>query len=51
MRLAIAPAVLWLEFDGFEDQEIEGALNEINWFTHLTTLTVYNTLDDCRLSR
>src|SRR4030095_2662815 len=44
------PAVLGFELDRFEDQKVERALEEINRFAHLTTLTVYHTLasGDCQ---
>jgi hypothetical protein len=38
------PAMFGFEGDGFEDKEIERALDEIVWFTH--TMTIYRS--DCR---
>ena|ERR1700722_7443434 len=38
------PTVFRFERDGFEDEEIESALNEIAWLTH--TMTIYTS--DCR---
>jgi hypothetical protein len=39
--------VFGLEGDGFEDEEVEGALDEIGGLGH--TMIIYN--GDCRLSR
>ena len=35
MRLAMPQPCLRFELDRFEDQEIERALDEVDWFTHL----------------
>src|SRR5580704_382590 len=35
------PAVLRLERDGLENEQIESSLNEIAWFSH--TMTIYTT--------
>jgi hypothetical protein len=39
--------VFGLEGDGFEDEEVEGALDEVGGLGH--TVIIYN--GDCRLSR
>jgi hypothetical protein len=36
------PAVLGLQRDGFEDEQVERALDEIAWFSH--TMFIYNTV-------
>jgi hypothetical protein len=32
--LGDSPAVHWFKEEGFEDEEVEGALNEVAWFAH-----------------
>ena len=38
------PAVFRLKRNGFENQEVEGSLDEIAWFSH--TMIIYT--NDCR---
>ena len=45
------PPVLGLERQDFEDEKVQGALNQVIWFAHADALTVDNTRLGCRLSR
>ena len=40
--LGDGPAVLGLECDGFQDEEVEGALDEVVWFAHSMTIYTRN---------
>ncbi len=42
--LGDGPAVLRLERDGFQDEQVECSLHEIAWFSH--ALTIYNSVVD-----